>query len=87
MLDGAAQDGDQLVVAERLLYVVEGPFVHGLHGGLQRRLSGHEDDWRVGIARAHGRQDLHPTNSRHAHVGEDDVRIDLAQAIERFLPT
>jgi hypothetical protein len=49
VLGGAPHDGDQLVVAERLLDVVEGTLVHRLHGGLQRRLRRHENDRRVRI--------------------------------------
>ena len=44
MLGGALEDREQLVVAERLLDVVEGAFVHRLHRRLQRRLRRHEDD-------------------------------------------
>ena len=50
VLGGAAQDRDQLVVAERLLDVIEGAFVHRLHRRLQRRLRRHENDRHVRVA-------------------------------------
>src|SRR5690606_33330849 len=43
-LAGAAAERDEVGVAERLLEVVERALVHGLHGGLERCLGGHEDD-------------------------------------------
>ena len=58
MLGGAAEDRDQLVVAERLLDVVERALVHRLHRRLQRGLRGHENDRHVGIARARRGEDL-----------------------------
>ena len=50
MLGGAAENRHQLVVAERLLDVVERALVHRLHRRLQRRLRRHEDHRHVGIA-------------------------------------
>ena len=58
MLRGAPQDRDQLVVAERLLDVVEGALVHRLHGRLQRGLRGHEDHRRRRVLLARRRQHL-----------------------------
>ncbi len=85
MLGGAPQDRDQLVVAERLLDVVERALVHRLHRRLQRGLRGHEDDRHVGIALPRGREDLDAAHVRHADVGEHDVRRQLADALEARL--
>ena len=74
MLGGAAQDRDQLVVAERLLDVIEGAFVHRLHRRLQRGLRRHEDDRHVRILLPRRGEDLDAADVRHADVGEDDVR-------------
>ena len=82
MLGGALEDREQLVVAERLLDVVEGALVHRLHRRLQRRLRGHEDDRRVRILLARRGEDLDAADVRHADVGEHDVRLQLGELLE-----
>ena len=85
VLGGAPQDRHQLVVAERLLDVVESALVHGLHGGLQGGLRRHEDDRHVRIRLARGRQDLDAADVGHPDVGQHDVRPELADAVEARL--
>ena len=58
VLAGAAEDGDQLVVGERLLDVVEGARVDGADGALQRGLGGHQDDRRHRVLLPGGVQDV-----------------------------
>ena len=82
MLAGALEDREQLVVAERLLDVIEGALVHRLHRRLQRRLRGHEDHRRVRILLPRGGEDLHAAHVRHAHVGEHDVRLERRELRE-----
>ena len=86
MLGGTAEDRDELVVAERLLDVVEGASVHRLHRGLQRRLRGHQDHRDVGIVRPRRGEHLNPGHLRHPHIGEHDVGGQLHDALERLLP-
>jgi len=54
MFGGAAADRHHVVVRERLLYIVESAFVHGLDGRLERCLGRHEDDRCFGVLPADG---------------------------------
>ena len=85
MFGGTPDDRHQLVVAERLLDVVERARVHRLHRRLQRRLCGHEDDRHVGVMRPRGREHLHAGHLRHADVAQHDVRREPRDHLERGL--
>ena len=54
VLGGAAADRHHVVVREGLLYIVESALVHGLNGGLERCLRGHENDGGLRVLAAHG---------------------------------
>src|SRR5829696_1428767 len=82
MLARALEDGEELVVSERLLDVIESPLVHRLHRRLQRRLRRHQDHRGVGILLARRGEDLDPAHVRHANVGEDDVRLERRELRE-----
>jgi hypothetical protein len=66
-------DGDEVVVGEGLLDVVEGALVYRLYGRLQRRLRRHEDDRHLGILVPRGGQDVDPSHLGHADVRQHDV--------------
>src|SRR5690606_38217187 len=83
-LGGAPAERDEVRVAERLLEVVERALVHGLHGGLERCLGGHEDDRDLGVALADRGQDVEPGDAGHADVREDDVRGVAVDLLERL---
>src|SRR5215208_2100798 len=85
MFRGAAQDGDQLVVSEWLLDVIEGAFVHRLHSRLQRRLRRHQDYRTVWIALSRGCQYFDAGNVWHPNVGEHDVGRGAHEVLERLL--
>ena len=86
MLGGAAQDRNQLVVAERLLDVIERALVNGLHCRLEGRLGRHENDRTIRIALFGGSQDLDAGDVRHANVGEHDIRCHRQQLLQAALP-
>jgi hypothetical protein len=81
------ENGEQLVVAERLLDVVEGAFVHRLHRRLERSLGGHENDRHLWIALPHMAQHLHPGHIRHAHIGQHDVGLEFVEPFDALSPT
>ena len=69
MVGRAPHDRDELVVAERLLYVVERALIHRLNRGLQRCLGRHQDDRDVRILLA-GRCE----NIETSHAGHPDIQ-------------
>jgi hypothetical protein len=79
---GAREDGDELVVPEGLLDVIEGALVDGLHGRLERRLRRHEDHRGVRILLSSRGEDLHTAHVRHADVSEDDVGLKLGELLQ-----
>ena len=78
----ALEDRQQLVVAERLLDVIEGALVHRLHRRLQRGLRRHEDDGRVRVLLARRGEDLDAADVGHPDVGEHDVGLQLGELRE-----
>ncbi len=85
-LGGAPADGDQLVVGEGLLDVVEGALVDGADGRLQRGLRGHQDDRQGGVHLLCGEQDLQAAHAGHAHVGQEHVGADVGEALQPLAP-
>jgi hypothetical protein len=85
-LGGAAAEGDEVVVGEGFLEVVEGAAVDGLDGGLEGGLGGHEDDGDLGVPIPDGGQDVHAGDAGHADVGDDDVRRPSSQRLQGLFP-
>jgi hypothetical protein len=81
-LERAAHDRHQLVVAERLLEVVERAIVDGLDGALQRRLRRHQHHGEAGVQRPRRGEQLQPVHAGHAHVADDDVGTQLREPLQ-----
>src|SRR5258708_33546001 len=87
VLGRSLEDGEELVVVKRLLYVIEGALIHRLHGTLQRGLRRHQNDGRVRVLLPRRSKNLDAADVGHADIGEHDVRLDRAEALQSLAAT
>src|SRR5215207_2966035 len=79
---GAPENGDQFVVGERLLDIVESARVYRADGTLKRGLRGHQYHRRHRVLLSGSAENIQARHLWHAHIREDDVvgtRADLLQ--------
>src|SRR5438270_9023653 len=73
-LGHAAQEQAQLLQRrKRLSNVVVSPQLHGLHGGFDRAMAGHERDFGARQELLHSFQKFQPRHSGHHHVAQNHV--------------
>src|SRR5215213_143566 len=82
MIDSARHDSDELIVAERLLYVMECALIHRLDRRLQRRLSRHQDYRNVRVLLPDCGEDVETSNRRHPDIAENNVRLQRGDLLE-----
>ena len=78
-----AQRQQDLVRAERLVEIVVGAFTHRRDRGVLGAVGAHHQQNRLATGGAVGTEELQAVHARHAHVGEDDIRLDLRRARQR----
>jgi len=81
-LDGVPQDEQDLVVLERFGDVVEGAALHGVDGGVDRRVGGDHDDGHVVVDLLQFVQDGKAVHARHHHVDDGGVERHRAGQVE-----
>ena len=85
MLECVAEQDEDPIGVERLFEDVVRAKLGGLHCRLDRRVPGDHDHERSRIAPANLLQRLEPVHARHLHVEKDEVRLPLADRIERLV--
>ena len=76
----------QLLQVHRFLDVVEGAELHRFHGALDRAVGRQHDHRDHGIERADPLEQIEPAHPGQPDVGEDDVRLQGGEQLERLLP-
>ena len=73
LLDGVGEDGEHLLVLERLGDVVEGTTLHGSHRRVHRRVGGNHQHRQAVIVVSERVEYLQPIHVRHHHVDNDRI--------------
>ena len=73
LLQGAINDPVEHIEINRLLQVVEGPFLHGVNGSIDRSESRrhHYPDSRIDLTG--GSEHAHPVQLRHPQIRDDQI--------------
>jgi hypothetical protein len=74
----------ELVEDQRLGQIVVGPFLQGLHGGGDRRVAGHHDDFDGLVLLLHLAQQLETAHVGHADIGDQGIEELGFQETERL---
>ena len=72
----------QLDQVDRLLEVVVGAVLHGIHGRLHRSEAGDHQDRQPGVDRLGELQDLQSVHARHPQIGDQEVDAALLQMLD-----
>ncbi len=82
---GAVDHDPELVGLERLGHEVIGAALHGLDGGVHRRITGDDDGQDVRVQLPDVRQDLHAVLARHLEVQQNDFRPGGVDELQRVI--
>jgi hypothetical protein len=85
-LGGALDDRHHLLDVEGLGDEVGRPLLNRLHRNFERALGGQRDDLRLGVEPAELAYDLKAANVRHEDVGENNVEMLPAPALDGLAP-
>jgi hypothetical protein len=83
-LEGAPDQGQDLVLVERLGQVVERPELHGGHRRADGLNGGHQDHFHVLVDRLDPLQDLDAVHAGEADIQEDQVHRRALDALDRL---
>src|SRR6267378_335703 len=86
MFGRATHDRHQLLILERLLYVVEGAVVNCTDGRLETGLGRHKDDHRFRVMCSNRRENVEAGHIRHSYVGEYQLRLQGRDLLETLFP-
>ncbi len=84
--DGLRDHALKLTEIERLDHVRGDSVLDALHGGLDRRVAGDEDDRNIGVALPHRAQELDAVDTGHRDVGDDGVELFPVYEIQGRMP-
>ncbi len=82
---GALEHRHDGAEVEWLQDVVQGTALHGLHGGVDGPVPGHDDSDQVRVHGLGGAQQLHTVHTGHEQIGNQDVVPGGPQMLQRFL--
>ena len=85
-LAGAVGEQLQLFQIHGLLDVVERAELHRFHGTCDRAVGGQHDHRDHRVERADPLEQIEPAHAGQPHVGEDDIRLQGGEQLQRLLP-